>query len=277
MCTVAVSVVMLAAIAPSSGVMAHAGKGGDNLIHACVKYGSGAFFKAPKRPDAKCPAGSTPQHWARIAVPGPQGPEGPRGPKGDPGAGSAAEGPQGPQGPAGPAGPEGPEGNKGDQGDPGPQGPAGADGAEGPQGPAGADGAQGPEGPMGPMGPAGAEGAAGAEGPQGPMGLAGPMGPAGADGADGLDGVSGWARVVGTASASNGTSPKTAVADCAAGKSVVGGGFVVVAASGNIAEVTVSSSLPSDADTWSVSAAEDNGNNIGNWSLQAYAICVTAS
>ena len=98
------------------------------------------------------------------------------------------------------------------------------------------------------------------------------MGPAGANG------VSGWVRVPGTASASNETSPKTVTADCPAGTSVVGGGFVVLAAPGlgvNVAEITVSASYPSDGDTWSVTAAEDNDGDVGNWSAQAYAICAS--
>jgi hypothetical protein len=87
--------------------------------------------------------------------------------------------------------------------------------------------------------------------------------------------VSGWERVLGTASASNEISPKTASADCSADKKVIGGGFVVLAASGNVAEVTVSASWPSDSDTWSATAAEDNDNGVGSWSIQAYALCAS--
>jgi hypothetical protein len=87
--------------------------------------------------------------------------------------------------------------------------------------------------------------------------------------------VSGWERVVGTATSSNESSPRTVTADCTAGKVVVGGGYVITAASGNVAEITVSASWPSDSDTWTVTAAEDNDTNVGLWSLQAYAICAS--
>jgi hypothetical protein len=73
--------------------------------------------------------------------------------------------------------------------------------------------------------------------------------------------------VVGTATANNGTSPKTAVANCSAGKKVVGGGWAIT---GGFFSAAVSD-LPSDDDTWSVTATSG-----GDWSLRAYAICVTA-
>jgi hypothetical protein len=171
---VVASVAMLVAVAPAAGVLAHAGKGGDSLIHACIKSGSGTYIKAAKNPAAKCPKGSTPVHWARKG--GERGPEGPQGPKGDPGEASGIPGPEGP------AGPEGPKGNKGDEGAQGPAGPAGLIGPAGADGADGADGAQGPAGPEGPaglIGPAGADGADGADGAQGPAGPEGPVGPAG--------------------------------------------------------------------------------------------------
>ncbi len=137
---VVASVAMLVAVAPAAGVLAHAGKGGDSLIHACIKEGSGTYVKAVQNPDAKCPAGSTPVHWARNG--GEQGPMGPQGPKGDPGEASGIPGPEGPAGPAGAEGPKGNPGDDGAQGPEGPAGPAGADGAEGPEGPAGPDGSR---------------------------------------------------------------------------------------------------------------------------------------
>jgi hypothetical protein len=304
---VVASVAMLVAVAPAAGVLAHAGKGGDHLIHACIKAGSGTYVKAPKRADAKCPKGSTPVHWARKG--GAPGPMGPQGPKGDSGEASGIPGPVGPEGPAGP---EGPKGNKGDDGAQGPAGPAGpvgpvgpagpigltgADGAQGPAGPAGpigpigADGAQGPAGPAGPIGLTGADGAAGPAGPVGPagpagpagvQGPAGPAGPAGVQGpagTDGDDGVSGWERVVGAVSVTNAASPKTAVANCPAGKNVIGGGYTLTAANG-AAKLSVTSNWPSDSDSWSVTASEDTAllkAAAGDWSVQAYAICITAS
>jgi hypothetical protein len=295
---VVASVAMLVAVAPAAGVLAHAGKGGDSLIHACIKAGSGTYVKAAKNPAAKCPKGSTPVHWARKG--GAPGPMGPQGPKGDPGEASGIPGAEGPEGPAGP---EGPKGNKGDDGAQGPAGPAGpvgpagadgADGAQGPAGPAGpigpigltgADGAQGPAGPVGTAGAAGPAGPVGPVGPAGPAGVQGPAGPAGPAGVqgpagtDGDDGVSGWERVVGAVSVTNAASPKTAVANCPAGKNVIGGGYTLTAANG-AAKLSVTSNWPSDSDSWSVTASEDTAllkAAAGDWSVQAYAICITAS
>jgi hypothetical protein len=87
--------------------------------------------------------------------------------------------------------------------------------------------------------------------------------------------VSGWERVVGTATSSNESSPKTVTADCPTGKVVVGGGYVTTAVSGNLAEIAVVANWPSDSDTWTVTAAEDNDTNVGLWSVQAYAVCAS--
>jgi hypothetical protein len=82
--------------------------------------------------------------------------------------------------------------------------------------------------------------------------------------------------VSGTASASNATNPKTVTATCTSGK-VLGGGFVALAPGGGVAEVTVTASYPSSDTVWTVTASEDNGSDVGNWSLQAYAICADVS
>jgi hypothetical protein len=89
----------------------------------------------------------------------------------------------------------------------------------GPQGPAGPPGPAGPQGPPGPQGPAGLQGPAGSTGPAGPQGPAGPTGPAGPQGPAG---VSGWELVRGATVTASGT--YTAVANCPAGKRVLGGG-----------------------------------------------------
>lgn len=136
---VAGAAIVLATV-PAASVMGHAGRGGNDWIHACVR--DGVFVKAPQRASAKCPRGSTPIHWARDREPGPPGPEGPRGPAG----------PDGPRGKAGPKGPKGPQGERGTEG---PRGPRGA------QGPTGATGPLGPQGPRGPQGPQGDTGVLG--------------------------------------------------------------------------------------------------------------------
>ncbi len=281
---VVASIAMLVAVAPSAGVMAHAGQGGNDLIHACIKKGAGTLAKAPKNPSAKCPSAWSPIHWSRVGG-GEVGPQGPQGPKGEPGE---ASGVPGPKGDTGDQGPQGDKGNKGDQGEPGAAGAQGLQGEQGPQGDqgepgaAGAQGLQGEQGLQGLMGAAGAQGdqglpgADGADGDQGPKGDTGDQGLPGAAGADG---VSGWERIVGTVSAYDLASLKTAVADCSEGKKVVGGGYVV---EGDYdfegVRVIPISNLPSDDDTWSVTANQDTWwFPPTDWSIQAYAICMTAS
>ena len=92
-------------------------------------------------------------------------------------------------------------------------------GPQGEQGPQGPVGAVGPKGPLGPIGPAGA---AGPQGPQGPAGLQGPTGPQGPVGPGGFSAVEMvhndvWYDVLDT--------QKTVVAQCPAGKKILGGGF----------------------------------------------------
>ena len=82
--------------------------------------------------------------------------------------------------------------------------------------------------------------------------------------------MSGWELVVGAASVSDSTSSKTVVADCAGGKKALGGGYTI---SGSV-EVVAQSSYPSDDDTWTVVAVE-NDNEPGDWSVTAYVICAT--
>jgi Collagen triple helix repeat (20 copies) len=277
------AVALLIAAAPSATVLAHAGKGGSGLVHACIQK-DGTFTKAVKKPSAKCPKGSTPAHWRIKGEPGPAGPgggdpgpQGPQGPKGDQGP-QGATGPEGPQGPQGPQGPKGADGDgiPGATGPEGPQGPAGADGATGPQGPAGADGATGPAGPQGPAGadgargpagPAGPEGPAGADGATGPTGPQGPAGPAGA-------GVAGYEIVAGTASLDD-ENDKSVSASCPTGKVIVGGGFQVSNVSDSD-QVVILSSYP-DANGWVAVGTIANTAGDTSYSLQAYAICAATT
>lgn len=128
---------VLLATVPAASVVAHAGRGGDEWVHACVR--DGVFIKASQKASAKCPPGSSPIHWAKGLQPGPAGPQGPTG----------ASGPEGPRGKAGPKGPKGSRGPEGERGPEGPRGPQGA------QGSTGATGPQGPRGPQGPQGDTG--------------------------------------------------------------------------------------------------------------------------
>ena len=88
--------------------------------------------------------------------------------------------------------------------------------------------------------------------------------------------MSGYHREVGTASASSSASPKTATATCPSGN-VLGGGFLALAPGGGVAEVTTTASYPSSSTVWTVTASEDNAGDVGNWSLQAFAICAAVA
>jgi collagen type VII alpha len=196
---------------------------------------------------------------------GPKGLTGPAGPKGDKGD-QGIQGILGEAGLTGPIGPTGLQGDKGATGDQGPKGDPGTIGPQGPIGPAGAKGDKGDKGDTGSTGETGPKGDPGAVGPQGPIGLTGATGPAG------TNGVSGYERISGTASQSNTTSPKSATATCPVGKKVVGGGYTTSGLDG--ATAIVQNQAVNDT-SWIVRAYRDGGS--GSWSVQAFAICLTAA
>ena len=101
------------------------------------------------------------------------------------------------------------------------------------------------------------------------MGLTGATGPTGPAGT----GATGFQRVVGTATATDATVPKTATATCPAGKVAVGGGYVAATAT-EVGELTVFANRSTSDTVWSVSATVDSGPNL-LWSLQAFAVCLT--
>ncbi len=103
----------------------------------------------------------------------------------------------------------------------------GPPGEQGPQGPAGPAGPQGPEGPVGPPGPAGPEGAAGSVGAQGPAGSQGPVG---------AGGFSDVEKVTVSVENAWAATTETVVAQCPAGKKVLGGGAMFYPLVGRIAE-----------------------------------------
>jgi hypothetical protein len=72
-------------------------------------------------------------------------------------------------------------------------------------------------------------------------------------------------------SASNSTSTRTITASCNGGESVIGGGGLVTNPG---ASVSMTSSYPASASTWTVDAVETD-NYGSNWSITAYAICAT--
>jgi hypothetical protein len=185
--------------------------------------------------------------------------------------GAGADGADGADGATGPVGPQGPAGATGATGAPGPQGDAGPQGVPGVKGDPGDTGPQGDAGPQGVPGVKGDPGDTGPQGDAGPQGEVGPQGEAGPQGVPGPQGASGLTDVTVVTSAvvgPNGGS-KTATATCTSGVAI-SGGFVI---SGNV--TSIKESRPSDDGTgWTVVT---NTPEIGNSSLQVYAICATVA
>ena len=128
------------------------------------------------------------------------------------------------------------------------------------EGPTGPQGPQGPMGPQGPAGPAGPVGPAGPQGPQGPVGPAGAQGPAGPAGASGYEVVSVMEE--------NGffETDETVIAQCPAGKKVLGGGHIMNPAVGRVGH-----SRPHNNNTaWYVYVDNLGGNTPF---VSAWAIC----
>ena len=71
-------------------------------------------------------------------------------------------------------------------------------------------------------------------------------------------------------------SPEIGAAGCWVRRKALGGGCLVVAASGEIGAITVSGYRAADDDAWAVRAAENDDTGVDHWSLQAFVICATA-
>jgi hypothetical protein len=143
------------------------------------------------------------------------------------------------------------------------------------QGPAGQ---QGPIGPVGPMGPVGPIGPVGLIGPVGPQGLQGEQGPQGLPGQQGIQGVPGPAgisglEVVQVYSGTQNADIINVIAECPAGKNVLGGGF---ATAGNNVDITVATNGPVGSTQWAVQAAQ-NDLTARLWSVFAFAICANVA
>lgn len=108
----------------------------------------------------------------------------------------------------------------------------------------------------------------GAIGPQGPKGSKGDKGLKGDPGPQGEPGMSGYQVATGSAPV-DATGRKFARAACPAGKRVVGGGHSIP----YVGSYEIIRSYP-DGNTWYVIADHEGG---GNWSVVAYAICVTVA
>ena len=154
------------------------------------------------------------------------------------------------------------------------------------QGPAGQQGTIGPAGPMGPVGPVGPIGSIGPVGPIGPQGLQGERGPQGEQGLQGLPGQQGVQGIQGPAGISglevvqvNGPTQVAAridvLAECPAGKSVLGGGFQMA---GDISNTSVVVNAPFGLRGWAVTAVtNDYPNSRSGWSVQVFAICANVA
>jgi hypothetical protein len=134
---------------------------------------------------------------------------------------------------------------------------------QGPEGPPGPQGPQGPIGPQGPVGPAGQQGEQGPTGPAGPTGPTGPEGPAGAAAFSGIEVVK---ESVLNPFIQN---DEIVIAQCPAGKKVLGGG-----ASVNDAVGRIGSSRPHNNGTAWYVYVDLLGANVAN--VSAWAICANA-
>ncbi|MEV0351038.1 hypothetical protein AB0H88_35090 [Nonomuraea sp. NPDC050680] len=169
------------------------------------------------------------------------------------------------------------EGTKGDTGPQGPKGDTGLQGRQGLPGKDGKDGLPGKDGKDGLPGKAGADGKDGADGKNGLPGKDGTDGKNGLPGKDGQDGKDGKGITYTTYTRSNTFSSGSGSASCDSGDVATGGGFSI---SGN---GNVTSSAPSGASSWSVTAAKNDtnnnltGGNHGGVSGTVYVICLKKS
>jgi hypothetical protein len=147
-----------------------------------------------------------------------------------------------------------------------------SDGTAGTPGPQGPKGDTGVQGDVGPQGLKGDKGDPGAQGPKGDKGDTGAQGPQGITGAAG---VSGYQRVVTTLT--NQTLAANAevvhLANCPAGKKVVGGGVVVFNATGRWLST---SNGPTSDTQWAIALVNITGTSISAQKIEVTAICVTA-
>jgi len=123
---------------------------------------------------------------------------------------------------------------------------------------------QGPQGPQGEPGPQGPQGEPGPQGPQGEPGPEGPEGPPGPAGPQGLERVQ-------EDSDFDFVATKQVVAECPAGKKVVGGGYLFFFGGPT---VPIRDNAPTlDLTGWLVSGTNSEDTD---WSVSAVAICAEA-
>lgn len=164
----------------------------------------------------------------------------------------------------------------------GPVGPAGAQGEQGATGPTGPAGATGPQGEKGEPGAPGAPGPVGTPGAPGPIGPQGEQGPPGPQGNPGPAGISGH-EIVSNETVFDSSSRKVAIADCPAGKAVLGGGAHIFPSlddpNRDTAPIVFHSNEPNSAFAppgWAARASEITAYNF-EWGMRVYAICATVT
>lgn len=163
-------------------------------------------------------------------------------------------------------GPEGPSGLKGDKGERGEKGDIGPVGAQGPRGDPGEPGLVGLKGDKGDPGDRGEQGLQGPKGDKGDKGDAGQAGPQGLQGPAGPRGsvLDGWEYKLGTI----GSTICDRVANCSAGKVLVGGGIL------EGSQHTYCARGPTVTSTYFSCTFANAGSIPGTCSGNVYAICV---
>jgi Collagen triple helix repeat (20 copies) len=178
---------------------------------------------------------------------------------------AAGQLPVGPQGPQGSGGAQGPQGAKGD---PGARGEQGEQGLQGEQGEQGLQGEQGEQGLQGEQGEQGLQGEQGEQGLQGEQGIKGDTGNTGAQGPQGPAGVPNTTVVTTTFSVPGGGFGQ-AIAQCVSPRpNVLGGGYEIGDAIGNLANVMQSRPLGGE-DGWfvRVRSGAQNPFNVTAWAV----------
>jgi hypothetical protein len=87
--------------------------------------------------------------------------------------------------------------------------------------------------------------------------------------------MGGYLRVAGVASVSNPGNGKSSTATCTGGRVVLGGGYLISGADAD--QISISQNLATSDTVWSVAAQEIQNNVTTAWSVQAYAICGSAT
>jgi len=88
-------------------------------------------------------------------------------------------------------------------------------------------------------------------------------------GGAGAAGIAGYERVESAVSTTSAN--KTVVANCPLGKMVLTGGYSLSGVESAQRQIKIAVNRAADADTWTVTAVEDQ--NVASWGLQTFAVC----